>query len=137
MEIGQGWDSVATLVDAWVYRRPRRSQIAEQLGRETRLLPWLAPLLPLPVPIPEPVEGDPVAVRHRMIPGTAVIEPTAAHGMAFGAFLRALHDGPVDEAQRHGLPPAARTLADRTEAVRQFREHVIPLLPREIHPAAR
>ncbi|RDI63593.1 phosphotransferase [Nocardia pseudobrasiliensis] len=136
MEIGQGWDSVATLVDGWVYRRPRRPEIAEQLRRETRLMPWLAPRLPLRVPVPELVEDDPVTVRHWMIPGEAVLEPTARHGMAFGAFLRALHDSPVDEAQRHGLPPAARTTADRAEAVGRFREQVVTLLPGEIRPAA-
>ncbi|MFI5776269.1 phosphotransferase family protein [Nocardia sp. NPDC051570] len=136
MEIGRGWDSVATLVDGWVYRRPQRPEIVEQLRRETRLMPWLAPRLPLPVPVPEAVDGDPVAVRHRMIAGEPLCEPAAGHGTALGAFLRALHDSPVDEALRHGLPSAERTAAERAAAVGQFRAQVIPLLPSAVRSRA-
>ncbi|WP_366914532.1 phosphotransferase [Nocardia sp.] len=54
MDFSAGWDCLATLVDErWVERRPRRPEVVDQLVRETRSMPWLAPRLPLPVPIPE------------------------------------------------------------------------------------
>ncbi|MCM6772362.1 phosphotransferase [Nocardia sp. CDC159] len=136
MEIGRGWDSVATLVDGWVWRRAQRAEIVPQLLRETRIMPWLAPRLPLPVPVPEPIDGEPFAVRHRMIAGAALAGPTAAHGMALGAFLRALHDCPVGEALRHGLSSAERTRANRAADVEEFRDRVVPLLPSDIRPRA-
>ncbi|UGT54618.1 aminoglycoside phosphotransferase family protein [Nocardia asteroides] len=130
MEFAQGWDSRAVLVAGrWVERRPRRPEVAEQLRRETRLMPWLAPRLPLPVPVPRLWSEIPLAVRHDLVPGRAIASPGAGHGRALGAFLRALHDSPAAEAIRHGLPSADRTRADRAAAVARFRADVVPLLP--------
>ena len=36
----------------WVDRTPRRPEIEPQVRREVALMPWLAPRLPLPVPVP-------------------------------------------------------------------------------------
>lgn len=130
MEFSQGWDSLAVLVDGrWVERRPRRPEVADQLRRETRLLPWLAPRLPLPVPVPAVVTESPLVVRHALVPGRAVESPTAEHGLAIGAFLRALHDSPGPEAVRHGLPSATETGDDREATLRRFRAEVVPMLP--------
>ena len=51
-----GWDSRAWLDGDWLHREPRREEVRPRLLAETRLLPWLAPQLPLPVPLPEPTE---------------------------------------------------------------------------------
>lgn len=49
--IESSWDSRAYVVDGeWLDREPRRAEVAPRLLIETRLLPWLAPQLPLPVP---------------------------------------------------------------------------------------
>ncbi|MET9216457.1 MULTISPECIES: phosphotransferase [unclassified Nocardia] len=130
MEFSQGWDSLAVLVDdRWVERRPRRPDVADQLRRETRLLPWLAPRLPLAVPVPAVVGESPLVVRHALVPGAAIESPTAEHGLVIGAFLRALHGSPADDAMRHGLPTAAETRDDRAATVRRFRAEVVPMLP--------
>ncbi|MEU8897496.1 phosphotransferase [Nocardia sp. NPDC048505] len=130
MEFAQGWDSITTLVeDRWVERRPRRPEIAAQLRRETRLLPWLAPRLPLPIPVPWVAGAAPLIVRHALVPGAATEAPTGEHGAIVGAFLRALHDSPAEEAVRHGLPPAETTRRERAETTARFRAEVLPLLP--------
>ncbi|WP_285641470.1 phosphotransferase [Lentzea sp. NBRC 102530] len=103
--LGEGWDSTAVLVDGWVQRRPRRAEIGPQLLRETVVMPWLAPLLPLPVPVPEVVSEDPVVVRHELVPGTEVVALNAFQGRQLGEFLRALHAAPVGEAAVRGVGP--------------------------------
>ncbi|GLY51159.1 hypothetical protein Lesp01_48150 [Lentzea sp. NBRC 102530] len=86
-------------------RRPRRAEIGPQLLRETVVMPWLAPLLPLPVPVPEVVSEDPVVVRHELVPGTEVVALNAFQGRQLGEFLRALHAAPVGEAAVRGVGP--------------------------------
>ncbi|MFC4910038.1 phosphotransferase [Actinomadura gamaensis] len=123
-----GWDSTATLTDGWVERVPRRPDVHVRLLAEVRLMPWLAPRLPLPVPIPELVSEDPLTVRHRLVPGDPLESPTAGQGRSLGEFLRALHDTPTDEARAHGL----RDIRDEfAEDLALFRTHVIPLLPED------
>ncbi|MFD4675561.1 phosphotransferase [Lentzea sp. NPDC058450] len=103
--LGEGWDSTAVLVGGWVERRPRRPEIGPQLLRETVVMPWLAPLLPLPVPVPEVVSADPVVVRHELVPGEEITALTATQGRQLGEFLRALHAAPVSEAVALGAGP--------------------------------
>jgi aminoglycoside phosphotransferase (APT) family kinase protein len=125
VDLPGGWDSSATLVDGrWVDRRPRRPEVAGQLRREARLMPWLAPGLPLPVPVPWVVSEAPLVVRHEFVPGEPLAEPTAAHGRQLGIFLRALHDRPLGEAMDHGLPPA-----ERGQDIDDFLARVVPLVP--------
>ncbi|MDX8030136.1 aminoglycoside phosphotransferase family protein [Lentzea sp. BCCO 10_0856] len=102
--LGEGWDSTAELVDGWVVRRPRRPEIGPQLLREAAVMPWLAPRLPLPVPVPEVVSEEPVVVRHALVPGE-LASLTAVQGRQLGEFLRALHAVPVAEAAERGVGP--------------------------------
>ncbi|HUQ60032.1 phosphotransferase [Lentzea sp.] len=115
--LGEGWDSTAVLAGGWVRRRPRRPEIGPQLVRETVIMPWLAPRLPLPVPVPEVLSSSPVVVRHRLVPGEQPPELTAAMGRQLGEFLLALHAAPVEEAVRLGVGP-------RTLPVERFRAEV-------------
>ncbi|MFC3895683.1 phosphotransferase [Lentzea rhizosphaerae] len=104
--LGEGWDSTAVLVDErWVERRPRRPEVGPQLERESVVMPWLAPLLPLPVPVPVVVSRDPVVVRHELVPGEELTASTAVQGRQLGEFLLALHAAPVAEAVRRGVGP--------------------------------
>ncbi|WP_312877934.1 phosphotransferase [Lentzea indica] len=102
--LGEGWDSTADLVGGrWVERRPRRAEIGPQLVRESVVMPWLAPLLPLPVPVPVVVSREPLVVRHELVPGDELATLNAVQGRQLGEFLLALHAVPVEEAVRLGV----------------------------------
>ncbi|WDV54992.1 phosphotransferase [Streptomyces coeruleorubidus] len=125
-----GWDCEARLVDGrWVERRPRRPDVERQLRTETRLLPWLAPYVPLAVPVPHILAGDPLIVRHALVPGEPLAEPDAFQGRVLGLFLRALHSADTEEAVRRGVPPAREVLLERAALADDFRARVLPLLP--------
>ena len=133
-----GWDSEATLVEGrWIDRVPRRPAVAPALRKETELLPWLAPRLPLSVPVPVVVGEDPLRVRHVAIPGEPVVRPTDAMGTVLGDFLRTLHTTPVGEAVRHGAPDGDAWTAALQGPLAIFHRDVLPLLPSDRHPAAR
>ncbi|UGT42858.1 phosphotransferase [Nocardia yamanashiensis] len=137
MGFEDGWDSLATLVDGeWVERRPRRAEVAGQLRREARVMPWLAPLLPLAVPVPWVAGEEPLVVRHALVRGNALEGGGFGEGAAVGAFLRALHGCPVAEAVRRGLPGAEETRRDRVETLGRFRSEVLPLVPVDVRAAA-
>ncbi len=121
--LGEGWDSTAALVDGrWVDRRPRRPQIEAQLLRETVVMPWLAPLLPLPVPVPFVASTSPFVVRHEIVPGAEIATLTAEQGRQLGEFLLALHAVAVSEVARLGV-------RRRSLPVERFRAEVLPLVP--------
>jgi aminoglycoside phosphotransferase (APT) family kinase protein len=107
--LGTGWDNVAYRVNGqWVFRFPRRKVAVPLLENETRILPRLAPHLPLR--IPEPVwHGHPEAdypspfAGYALLPGVTACAVAWTPGerlrnaAALGGFLRALHGIPVDD----------------------------------------
>jgi aminoglycoside phosphotransferase (APT) family kinase protein len=125
-----GWDNRATLVDGrWVERTPRRPDGVAPLRREAALLPWLAPLLPLPVPVPAVVSESPLTVRHAYLPGDACPGTSSDQGRAVGHFLTALHGTDPDEAERHGARDAASFHTERLLTLERMAREVLPLLP--------
>lgn len=101
--LGNGWDNVAYVVnDAYVFRFPRRAIAAELIGLEVRVLPLIAPELPLPISAPRfagvagdrypwPFAGYPML---RGTPLTALRPDMQAYtrlAATLGSFLRALH----------------------------------------------
>jgi aminoglycoside phosphotransferase (APT) family kinase protein len=53
VRFGHGWDNTAYLVDETsVFRFPRRTIAASLMAREIAVLPLLARLLPVPIPVP-------------------------------------------------------------------------------------
>ncbi|MFR9674617.1 phosphotransferase [Streptomyces sp. TR02-1] len=133
-----GWDSEARLVDGrWVERRPRRPEVERQLCMETRLMPWLAPQLPLPVPVPHRLPGASLAVRHVLVPGGPVARPRARHGHGLGRFLRALHAVSPTGAVRHGAPSDREAARVRATTADDFLARVVPLLPVELRAPGR
>lgn len=119
-----GWDNTVFVVDGgWAFRFPRREVALPGVAREVALLPRLAPLLPLPVPVPELI-GVPSAdypwpfFGARLLPGSeladAGVAPTGRVALAadLGRFLRALHDPAVAADHGAGLPvdPMRRAL---------------------------
>lgn len=119
-EIQEGWDSVVLEVDGeWIVRVPRREEVREWVRREARLLPELAPVLPVPVPRFEVVEDrdDMFFVAYRKLPGKALRDPPVSLAAAFGRFLAALHGfRPSVELPRHEVP------------IERFRGEVLALL---------
>ena len=115
-QIAYGFDNTVFLVDGtWAVRFPRRQMGADLFDKELRLLPALAPLLPVPVPVPELV-GPPGAGfpwpwwGGRLLPGTEVADAGLPEGgrdllgAGIGAFLAALHRPEVAAALGAGLP---------------------------------
>jgi len=106
---GSGWDNTAYLVDGeFVFRFPRREIAVELLETEARVLPRIAPRLPLPIPVPEWVGRAterfawPFAGYRRLAGRTADVaalseEERKAAAPALGRFLAALHALPMDE----------------------------------------
>ncbi|MDT7547308.1 MAG: hypothetical protein QOE99_3418 [Actinomycetota bacterium] len=126
--LGEGWDNTVHLVgDQWVFRFPRREQALDGVRREIAVLPWLAPQLPLPIPVPELIgsENGWPFWGGRLVPGTEMVGmPEAGRApvaVAVGRFLRALHDTDPPADLRAALPtdpmrranPAVRGTATR------------------------
>ena len=88
-ENDQGWDfKILILEDAWVLRTPRNAEAAEQLAKEVRLLPSLAPGLPVEIPQFEHVSRNPDFVVYRLIRGEPL---TGEDSDGVRAVLDALH----------------------------------------------
>ncbi len=133
-----GWDVRAVLVDKrWVDRTPRRPDVEPQLRREVALMPWLAPQLPRPVPIPIIVDEQPLRVRHELIVGAECSGARRAHGESMGAFVAALHRVDIGEATELGVPSATEA-HDVGQKIRdRFVDEVIPMLPVDTRPLGR
>ncbi|WP_328999970.1 phosphotransferase [Kribbella sp. NBC_00709] len=133
MTILEGWDSHAWIEGAWIHRAPRRPEVGPRLLAEATLLPWLAPQLPLPVPVPELTDDG---VRHLMLPGAPFTDGGTAIGRELGAFLKALHAVDTAEAVAHGALDAATATADKSVVLAEFRDQIVPLLPEEVRTTA-
>ena len=136
-EFDNGWDMSAVLVDGrWVDRSPRHAGVEMQARREAVVLPWLAPQLPIAVPVPRVVSEDPLVLRHALLPGTPCPGTSAAHGRAVGEFLLALHAVDVHEAVARGLPDADTTYAAAQRTRDRMAVEVLPLVPAPVRSAA-
>jgi aminoglycoside phosphotransferase (APT) family kinase protein len=114
VEFGKGFDNTAYLVnDGFIFRFPRREIAVELLKTEKVLLPFLVPILPLP--IPEPVyDGHPSKnypwpfIGYKLVKGEMPGELTANQRIQsaepLAAFLRKLHNYPVEQAKSLGVP---------------------------------
>lgn len=129
-----GWDSRAWVADGWLHREPRRPEVRPRLLAEARLMPWLAPQLDLPVPVPELTA---TGVRHRLLVGVPMDpgNPSTTVGRSLGTFLRTLHAVDPGQARAHGALDQQVAAAERAEVLEQLRARVLPLLPRSVQPA--
>lgn len=129
--LGEGWDTTVWLVDdEWAFRFPRRSIVVQGIENEIEHLPRLAPVLPLPIPIPtlvgQPSEAFPWPFcGSRFLPGReladAGLEDEARRALArpLAEFLRALHT--VDLGSELPIDPVARAdMAVRVPRAREF-----------------
>ncbi len=119
-----GWDNrTFRLGEELSVRLPSAEGYVEQVAKEQRWLPQLAPLLPVPIPTPvaagEPGEDFPFPWSvYRWLPGTPValrgdVSRDAESASAIGRFLVALRAAPTDGAPGpgthnffRGAPPA-------------------------------
>ena len=134
--LGAGWDTTVWLVDEeWVFRFPRREVVLPGLENEIAVLPRLAPLLPLPIPVPtllgEPSEafewpfyGAPFLPGREPADVPLGDEARRALARPLAEFLRTLHsvqldvDLPVDPVRRSDMAyRVPRTIEQIEEAV--------------------
>jgi aminoglycoside phosphotransferase (APT) family kinase protein len=140
---GVGWDNAAFVVNGqYLFRFPRRKVAAGLIEREVRILPRLAPHLPLPIPAPtffgRPDAGYPYPFSgYPMIPGQTACrcdwtEPDRARIAApLARFLAALHRIPLNEETRTWAPgdEIERThLMKRAVVLRERLRAVVPAL---------
>ena len=123
--LAEGWDNAVWVVtDEWAFRFPRVSDAVPYLQTEIAVLPRLAPLLPLPIPVPvfvgRPDDRYPWPFAGaRLIPGRELVtsgltEPERVPAARqLGAFLRRLHDTPPGE-----LGPVLPSHPERSDAGR-------------------
>jgi aminoglycoside 2''-phosphotransferase len=137
--LGEGWDSIALLVnDQLVFRFAKRPDAAVRQTHETELLPLLAGRLPLAIPRYTYTWTDPAwpgkrIVGYQLIAGEPLrsgrSEYQARQATQLGEFVSALHAVSLEEAQRHGV--VKRDAAGLREAYWRFfttvREKMLPL----------
>lgn len=141
--LSEGWGNRLCLVnDAVVFRFPKDADNEQHLLREMRLLPLLAPLLPLAIPhytfIAPPSDVYPYTfVGYPFIPGVALQATSEATRNAIwwrpavGAFLTALHAIPLDTVAAVGLAgyrTAEAWYEARIAKHQQYVQVVFPLL---------
>jgi aminoglycoside phosphotransferase (APT) family kinase protein len=127
--LGEGWDNAVWVVEeTWAFRFPRRQIAIPGVRRELAVLPHLAPLLSIPIPVPtfvgEQSERFPWPFfGTRLLPGHEVAEAglsdeaRVAVGVELGQFLRELH-GPdirdrVDPGDALPVDPLGRADVDK------------------------
>ena len=103
--VANGWDNTVLLVGDVLFRFPRREIALDGQRRELAVLPRVAPVLPLPVPVPTHVgeaAGDypwpfwgAAPIPGEELGRVGEVDRRAA-AEAAGSFLRALHDLSVD-----------------------------------------
>ena len=121
--IDSGWDSVVLDVDGeWIVRVARRDAVAERYRVEAALLPELAAVLPLAVPVPVRV-GEGWILTRRIDGARIGAAAPSKVGTQLGSFLRALHAFPIARARELGVGAH-----DHAAVAREFRAVVVPLL---------
>lgn len=116
VELAYGFDNTVFVVDGtWAVRFPRREVAVDLFEKEIRLLPALAGLLPVAVPVPElvgrPQDDYPWPFwGGRLLPGVEIADAGLREqgrdrlGSDIGAFLRHLHDRRLADLHGAGLP---------------------------------
>lgn len=127
--IDDGWDFHVVRLGDTVVRVPRRAEVEPHARVEARVLPELAPGLPVQVPEPQQVceqhgsmvypwiEGVPVSAR--------VLDHVGAEELAaqLAAAVAAVHRFPSERATELGVPET-----DLLEQLQRFDAHVLPVL---------
>jgi aminoglycoside phosphotransferase (APT) family kinase protein len=130
--LAEGWDNTVWVANGELaFRFPRRAIAVPLIEREVELLPLLAPLLPLPIPVPTHVGHASDAFPWpffgaQLVPGREIADAdvdAVKLGAQLGAFLRALHAAEVD----FPLPDDPMGRADMAIRVPKAREELSAL----------
>ncbi len=128
--VDTGWDYAVLDAGDWIFRVPRRAAVAEVLRVERRLLAFLAPRLPVPVPdlsLHTLDDGTVYGLYPRLPGAPSSCADAAAIGPDVAALLTALHAVDPIDALALGVATPGKLdldlLADRAAA------EVVPLLP--------
>jgi len=139
----EGWGNRLCLVNgAIVFRFPVDPHGAHQLEREIRLLPILAPELPLPIPTYQYVAPASDAypypfVGYPLIPGASYPQPPVTLREAIwwrpavGDFLTALHRIPIQKVVATGIEGYETSHAWRDALAQKhgpYEQHIFPLI---------
>jgi len=136
IDLAAGWDNTGFVInDSFVFRFPRRRIAIPLIQTEVRLLPWLAPQLPLRIPIPlyvgSPSERYPCSFAgYPMIPGSTLTAIPVSDGtrQAFARplahFLAALHSASATQAKSLGAPEDELGRLDITKGLPRTRERL-------------
>jgi aminoglycoside phosphotransferase (APT) family kinase protein len=139
--LGEGWDNSVWVVDEqWAFRFPRRAIAIPGVERELVVLPRLAPMLPVPIPVPRfvgvptdrypwPFFGAPLLTGLEVADAGVKDTDRIALAPALARFLRALHAATTLEAvdPDRTLPVDLNRRADMTFRVRRVRENLASL----------
>jgi aminoglycoside phosphotransferase (APT) family kinase protein len=133
--------------DGWAFRFPQRELGVRGLARELDVLPRLAPLLPLAVPVPE-LRGEPTGdypwpfFGFRLVPGReaalAALDDESRTLLArpLAEFLRVLHDRGEAAVADLDVPVDPLGRGDPTVRVPRIRERLAELEELRLGPAA-
>jgi aminoglycoside phosphotransferase (APT) family kinase protein len=131
--LGEGWDTTVYLVDElWTFRFPRKEMVIPGFRNEIAHLPTLAPLLPLPIPVPTlvgepsdafrwPFYGAPYLPGRELAEADLDEEARAGLALPLAEFLRALHglaldaNLPLDPVRRADMPFRVERTRDRID----------------------
>jgi aminoglycoside phosphotransferase (APT) family kinase protein len=134
--LGIGWDNVALLVnDAYVFRFPRRQLGADLNAAEFKLMPAIAPLLPVRVSAATFVGAATAKFKwsfggYGMIPGHTACRANLTEAQRIdlakplARFLRALHDIDINFARANGAGPDPLGRFDFPRRINQAREQL-------------
>jgi aminoglycoside phosphotransferase (APT) family kinase protein len=125
--LGSGWDNtVFTVGGDWIFRFPRREVVLPGFRLEIEYLPRLAPLLPVPIPVPERI-GEPSDAfpwpffGARFLPGVELCQaadtPREQLAVELARFLRTLHGPELLESVGAELPENWTRRADMERRV--------------------
>lgn len=134
IHLGSGWDADVWRFGDLAFRFPRRSMGVELIAVELRVLPVLAPRLPIRIPLPRYVGRPSEAFAapfygHELVAGTpadvAGLDDTGRGALAapLGRFLRTLHDqdpagvGAPDDKNKWDMTKKARSALSRLPAL--------------------
>ena len=145
--LGEGWDTTVYLVDErWTFRFPRKAMVIPGFRNEIAHLPTLAPLLPLPIPVPTlvgepsaefewPFYGAPYLPGRELAEADLDDEARAGLALPLAEFLRTLHgleldaDLPLDPVRRADMPFRVERTRERMDRLeREGLWHAPPLV---------
>jgi aminoglycoside phosphotransferase (APT) family kinase protein len=138
-QFNAGWDNTAYLINnEYIFRFPRRSVAVPLLEHELYILPKIASLLPISIPIPlwygKPSQKFPWPfLGYRLLKGKTACElnlsddERSALAKPLAQFLSALHSIPITEEYKRALPLDTWKKLDLEMRIPKLKDNLIEL----------